>query len=250
MRRLKFKGRTHPVLYVIGKNLMKKKITLSVLILLATLACAATPKQKTEKRLQSAAEVLQEIMNVPDKGIPMEVVEHAKCIAVIPHEIKAGLIVGVKHGKGVATCRTPNGWSAPAFFSITGGSWGLQIGVAGVDNVLMIMNQKGMDRLLSNKFQIGAEASAAAGPVGRHAAAGTDWKMDTEILSYSRSKGVFAGVTLDGAWVSPDEAAMLAFYGENTTHKDVLSGKVPPPPSARVFLAAVKSAEEQAKKES
>ena len=169
---------------------------------------------------------------------------------MIPHEIKAGLIVGVKHGKGVATCRTPNGWSAPAFFSITGGSWGLQIGVAGVDNVLMIMNQKGMDRLLSNKFQIGAEASAAAGPVGRHAAAGTDWKMDTEILSYSRSKGVFAGVTLDGAWVSPDEAAMLAFYGENTTHKDVLSGKVPPPPAAKVFLAAVESAEEQAKKES
>jgi lipid-binding SYLF domain-containing protein len=224
-----------------------KTAKLCAIVLLAALVYAATPRQKAEKRLQVAAEVLQEIMNVPDKGIPMEVVEHAKCIAVIPHEIKAGLVVGVKHGKGVATCRTPNGWSAPAFFSITGGSWGLQIGV---DNVLVIMNQKGMDRLLSNKFQIGAEASASAGPVGRHAAAGTDWKMDTEILSYSRSKGVFAGVTLDGAWVSPDEAAMLAFYGENTTHKDVLSGKVPPPPAAKVFLAAVKSAEEQAKKES
>ena len=161
----------------------RKTVRLCAIVLLATQVCAATPRQKAEKRLQAAAEVLQEIMNVPDKGIPMEVVEHAKCIAVIPHEIKAGLIVGVKHGKGVATCRTPNGWSAPAFFSITGGSWGLQIGVAGVDNVLMIMNQKGMDRLLSNKFQIGAEASAAAGPVGRHAAAGTDWKMDSEILT-------------------------------------------------------------------
>jgi lipid-binding SYLF domain-containing protein len=228
----------------------RKTVKLCAIVLLATLVCAATPRQKAEKRLQAAAEVLQEIMNVPDKGIPMEVVEHAKCIAVIPHEVKAGLIVGVKHGKGVATCRTPNGWSAPAFFSITGGSWGLQIGLEGIDNVLMIMNQKGMDRLLSNKFQIGAEASASAGPVGRHAAAGTDWKMDTEILSYSRSKGIFAGVTLDGAWVSPDEAAMLAFYGENTTSKDVLSGKVPPPPSAKVFLAAVKSAERSAKKES
>ncbi|MCU1255562.1 MAG: hypothetical protein JWM83_1861 [Candidatus Angelobacter sp.] len=227
-----------------------KKVKLFAIVLLATLAWGATPRRQAEKRLQDAAEVLQEIMNVPDKGIPMEVVEHAKCIAVIPHEIKAGLVFGVKHGKGVATCRTSTGWSAPAFFSITGGSWGLQIGVAGVDNVMMIMNQKGMDRLLKNKFQIGAEASAAAGPVGRHAAAGTDWKMDTEILSYSRSKGVFAGATLDGAWVSPDEAAMLAFYGENTTLKDVLSGKVPPPPSAKVFLAAVRSAEQQAKTES
>lgn len=232
------------------KSMKRNTVKLCTIVLFVTLVCAATPRQKAEKRLQAAAEVLQEIMNVPDKGIPMEVVEHAKCIAVIPHEIKAGLIVGVKNGKGVATCRTPNGWSAPAFFSITGGSWGLQIGLEGIDNVLMIMNQKGMDRLLSNKFQIGAEASASAGPVGRHAAAGTDWKMDTEILSYSRSKGIFAGVTLDGAWVSPDEATMLAFYGENTTSKDVLSGKVPPPPSAKVFLAAVKSVEQSAKKES
>lgn len=229
---------------------MKKIVSLFAIALLATLACWATPKQEAEKRLHDAADVLQEIMNVPDKGIPMEVVEHAKCIAVIPHEIRAGLVFGVKHGKGVATCRTPNGWSAPVFFSITGGSWGLQIGLEGIDNVLMIMNQKGMDRLLSNEFQIGAEASASAGPVGRHAAAGTDWKLDTEILSYSRSKGIFAGVTLDGAWVSPDEASMVPFYGENSNSEDVLSGKVPPPPSARVFLAAVRSAEQQAKKES
>jgi len=229
---------------------MRKIAKFFAIALLATLAWAATPKQNAAKRLQDAAEVLQEIMNVPDKSIPTEVVEHAKCIAVIPHEIKGGFVFGAKHGKGVATCRTPHGWSAPAFFSITGGSWGLQIGIEGVDNVLMIMNQKGMDRLLSNKFQIGGEASAAAGPVGRHATAGTDWKLNTEILSYSRSKGVFAGATLDGAWVSPDDASMMAFYGENATPKDVLSGKVLPPPAAKVFLAAVESAEEQAKKES
>jgi lipid-binding SYLF domain-containing protein len=220
------------------------------IVLLTSSAYAATPKQKAEKRLQDAGEVLQQIMNAPDKGIPIEVVQDAKCIAVIPHEIQGGFVFGAKHGRGVATCRTPIGWSAPAFFTINGGSWGLQVGLAGVDNVMMIMNQKGMDRLLSNKFQIGAEASAAAGPVGRHASAGTDWKLDTEILSYSRSKGIFAGVTLNGAWVSPDEASMVAFYGESATYRDVLLGKVPSPPSAKIFLAAVRSAEQQAKKES
>jgi lipid-binding SYLF domain-containing protein len=207
---------------------------------------ADAPREKAQDRLQAAANVLQEIMNTPDKGIPEEVIKNAKCIAVIPHEIKGGLVFGAEHGKGVATCRTPNGWSAPAFFTITGGSWGAQIGLEGVDNVLMIMTQKGVDHLLSDKFQIGADASAAAGPVGRHAAAGTDWKLDTEILSYSRAKGAFAGATLNGAYVRPDTESIQAMYGRDLTPREILNGKVPPPPAAKVFLAAVRRAETQA----
>ena len=227
---------------------MRKVLTLVVVLAMVSLSWAATEREKVQHRLQSAGEVLQEIMEAPDKGIPEEVIKGAKCIAVIPHEIRGGFVVGGRHGKGVATCRTPNaGWSAPSFFTITGGSWGAQIGLEGVDNVLMIMNQRGMDRLLSDKFQIGAQASAAAGPVGRHAEAGTDWKLNTEILSYSRSKGVFAGATLDGAVVRPDTEAMLAVYGDGVTAREVLNGKVPPPAIAGYFLAAVRSAEEQAK---
>jgi lipid-binding SYLF domain-containing protein len=225
---------------------MKCKITLLAL-LFAPFCLAETSPSKIDNRLKDAANALQEIINAPDKGIPEEVIQHAKCIAVIPHEIKAGFIVGVKHGKGAVTCRTGQGWSAPALFTITGGSWGAQIGVEGVDNVLVIMNQKGMDRLLSDKFQIGADASAAAGPVGRHAEAGTDWKLDTEILSYSRAKGVFAGATLNGAVVRPDKQAMRALYGRNVTAQAVLSGRVRPPAEAREFLAAVRSAEREAR---
>jgi lipid-binding SYLF domain-containing protein len=225
---------------------MKCKITLLAL-LFAPFCLAETSPSKIDNRLKDAANALQEIINAPDKGIPEEVIQHAKCIAVIPHEIKAGFIVGVKHGKGAVTCRTGQGWSAPALFTITGGSWGAQIGVEGVDNVLVIMNQKGMDRLLSDKFQIGADASAAAGPVGRHAEAGTDWKLDTEILSYSRAKGVFAGATLNGAVVRPDKQAMRALYGSNVTAQAVLSGRVRPPAEAREFLAAVRSAEREAR---
>ncbi len=143
-----------------------------------------------------AATVLHEVMAAPDKGIPEEVMEHAKCVAVVPHMIKGGFVFGAEGGRGVATCRTEHGWSAPAFFAITGGSWGLQIGVEGVDLVMIIQNDQGMKHLLASKFQIGADASAAAGPVGRHASADTDWKMNAEILTYSRAKGVFAGLTL------------------------------------------------------
>ena len=138
-------------------------------------------------------------MAAPDKGIPEEVMDHAKCVAVVPHMIKGGFVFGAQGGRGVATCRTDHGWSAPAFFAITGGSWGLQIGVEGVDLVMVIQNDEGMKHLLASKFQVGADASAAAGPVGRHASADTDWKMNAEILTYSRAKGVFAGLTLNGA---------------------------------------------------
>jgi lipid-binding SYLF domain-containing protein len=229
---------------------MNKLVTLLAALALVTLASADTPREKAEDRLQRAAEVLEQIMNAPDKGIPEEVVRNAKCIAVVPHEIRGGFILGARGGKAVATCRTENGWSAPAFFTIAGGSFGAQIGIEGVDNVLMIMNQRGMDRLLSDRFEIGAEASAAAGPVGRHASAGIDWKLETEILSYSRAKGIFAGVSLDGAYVRPDSEVMRAVYGGNVTSRTALTGKVPAPEAARTFLAAVRDAEARAERKS
>src|SRR5581483_11449055 len=161
---------------------MRKTIALLASILFTTLCWSATEKEKAISRLHDAADVLQSLVSAPDKGIPRDVLEKAKCIAVVPRQLKVGFVVGAEHGRGVATCRTSQGWSAPAFFTITGGSWGAQIGLEGIDNVLVFMNQKGMDKLLANKFRIGADASAAAGPVGRHASAGTDWKMESEIL--------------------------------------------------------------------
>ena len=218
---------------------MKIGKILFVLVLLVSLVSAETDKEKAVKRLQAAAEVLEGITEAPDKGIPEEVLSHAKCIAVIPHEIKGGFIVGAVHGRGVATCRIANRWSAPAYFAISGGSWGAQIGLEGIDNVLVFMNHEGMEKLLSSKFQIGGDLSAAAGPIGRHASAGVDWKMDTSILSYSRAKGIFAGATLSGAVITPDADAMEALYGGHITTREALTGRVPPPASATRFLRTV-----------
>lgn len=224
----------------------KKLVVLTAVMGLATVAWAETKKEDAVDRVEKATKVVNEIMATPDKGIPQEVVDHAKCIAVVPHMIKGGFIVGANGGKGVATCRTPEGWSAPAFFTIAGGSWGLQIGVEGVDLVMVIQNEKGMQQLLNSKFQLGADASAAAGPVGRHASADTDWKMDAEVLTYSRAKGVFAGLTLDGAVVKTDDDSMIAVYGPGVTERAALTGKVPPPPEAHAFLAAIRGARAQA----
>src|ERR1019366_7182585 len=152
---------------------MKKLITLVAVLSLTSFGWAATDREATTDLLDHAGKILNEIMSAPDKGIPEEVFEHAKCIAVVPHMIKGGFIFGAENGRGVATCRTAEGWSAPAFFAITGGSWGLQIGVEGIDLVMIIQNDRGMQRLLSSKFELGADASAAAGPVGRHASADT-----------------------------------------------------------------------------
>jgi lipid-binding SYLF domain-containing protein len=196
--------------------------------------------------MDNAGAVLHEIMGAPDKGIPEEILDHAKCIAVVPHMIKGGFVFGAENGRGVATCRTATGWSAPAFFGITGGSWGLQIGVEGVDLVMIIQNEKGMRQLLESKFQLGADASAAAGPVGRHASADTDWKLDTEILTYSRAKGAFAGLTLSGASIRRDDDSMQAIYGRNVSTRAVLTGKVAATKSSEPFLSAVRSAKAQA----
>jgi len=223
-----------------------KKLTLFVALLSLTSLGWAESQQESADRLNNAATVLHEIMSTPDKGIPEEVLDHAKCVAVVPHMIKGGFVFGAENGRGVATCRTASGWSAPAFFAITGGSWGLQIGVEGVDLVMIIQNDKGMQRLLSSKFELGADASAAAGPVGRHASADTDWKLNTEILTYSRAKGAFAGLTLSGASIRRDDDSMRAFYGRQVTTEAVLTGKVPAPAAAHSFLAAVRDAKSQA----
>jgi lipid-binding SYLF domain-containing protein len=210
-------------------------------------AWAETTTQASEDRLQHAGAVLHEVMAAPDKGIPDEVLEHARCIAVVPHLVKGGFVFGAEGGRGVATCRTPDGWSAPAFFAITGGSWGLQIGVEGIDLVMVIQGDKGMDRLIGSKFEIGGDASAAAGPVGRHASADTDWKLNTEILTYSRARGIFAGITLNGAAIRRDDDSTEAIYGAEIPTRRLLRGDVPAPPSAEPFLDAVRNAKQQAR---
>jgi lipid-binding SYLF domain-containing protein len=217
------------------------------LLSLTSLAWARTTREATDDRLAHAGAVLHEIMASPDKGIPEEVLEHAKCVAVVPHLLKGGFVFGAENGRGVATCRTENGWSAPAFFTITGGSWGLQIGVEGIDLVLILQGDKGMSHLINSKFEIGADASAAAGPVGRHASADTDWKLNTEILTYSRARGIFAGVTLNGAAIRRDDDSTEAMYGAEIPTRRILRGAVPPPPQAQPFLEAVRNAREQAK---
>ncbi|HET9696223.1 MAG TPA: lipid-binding SYLF domain-containing protein [Terriglobales bacterium] len=226
---------------------MKKLLVLLAILSLGLMAWADEKEDATE-RLDNATKVLNQIMTTPDKGIPDEVLDGAKCIAVVPHLIKGGFVFGAKHGRGVATCRTANGWSAPSFFSVTGGSWGAQIGVEGVDLIMMIMNEKGMQQLLNSKFQVGGEVSAAGGPVGRHASAGTDWKLDTQILTYSRAKGAFAGATLEGAGISQDDDAIRAIYGKDLTPRAILTGKVPAPAAASQFLATVRDAKAVADK--
>ncbi len=225
---------------------MKKLMLFFAVFGLGTLCWAGSAREDATERLGNATTVLHEIMGTPDKGIPEEVLEHAKCVAVIPHMIKGGFVFGGKGGKGVATCRTANGWSAPAFITISGGNWGLQIGVEAVDVVLIIQNEKGMQKLLESNFHLGADASAAAGPVGRHAEAGTDWKMDTEILTYSRAKGAFAGLTLEGASIRQDDDSRQAIYGHKVTTRALLLGQVSVPSVAQPFLAEVRGAKAQA----
>src|SRR5438552_12065524 len=222
---------------------MKKTISLllmSFIGLVGTYAWAGSAREDSVARLQSSVDVLHAIMATPDKGIPEETLSNVKCILV------GGFIFG-KHGRGVATCRTTEGWSAPGFVSVGGGSWGLQIGVEGVDLVMLVMNDQGFQHLLSSKFQLSGEGSVAAGPVGRHASAGTDWKMNTEMLTYSRSKGVFAGLTLEGAVVQQDDDSTRAIYSKDMTFRNILSGKASTPKSADAFIKAVSDAGQQAR---
>lgn len=197
-------------------------------------------KAEAHDRLRDSGNVLNELMGTPDQAIPEKVLGDAKCVAVVPSMVKGGFVIGARHGRGVATCRTGNGWSAPAFFTITGGSWGPQIGVEAVDLVMLFMNDQGMKNLLSSKFNIGGDASVAAGPVGRDASASTDASMQAGILTYSRSRGLFAGLTLNGAGVQVDNESQDAFYGKNVEFANVLTGKVTAPAAANTFLASVR----------
>src|SRR5271168_1220127 len=218
---------------------MKKFLLLMVVVCLCRFSVAADDQPKESKasdRAQAAAEVLNEIQAAPDKGIPQEVLGSAECVAVVPSMLKGGFMVGAKYGRGLASCRTPKGWSAPAFFLVTGGSFGFQIGGQAVDLVMLIMNKDGMKHLLSSDFTLGADASVAAGPVGRHAEGGTDWKLRAEMLTYSRARGLFAGLTLNGAQIKQDKDSTREFYGRMVPVKTSLTGEIDAPAGANAFL--------------
>jgi SH3 domain-containing YSC84-like protein 1 len=234
----------------IGSRLPRFVLVLGASCLL--LAGMAFPEDKDasdiQKRIDASAHVLDEIMSTPDKAIPDKVMSDAKCIAVIPSMLKIAVGFGGNHGKGVAICRTNSGkWSAPAPITITGGSWGLQLGAQGIDIVMVVMNDDGMQHLLSSKFKIGADASAAAGPVGRDTGADTDWKMKAELLTYSRARGLFAGVDLSGSAVTQDKDETRILYGKFIPFADILDGKVPPASGSGAFEAAVRKYSAQAK---
>ena len=200
---------------------------------------AAADKAKLDDRLNSARETIDEIMHTPDKGIPQGILAGAACVVVVPHYKKGAFLVGAEYGQGVATCRTGHGWSAPVFVQLTGGSFGWQIGGSSTDLVLVAMNHDGLEHMLHNKFKLGADAAASAGPVGRDAQAGTDWKLNAEFLTYSRQKGLFAGLDLTGTVLSQNEDDTRTVYGANVPFSEVLKGGIPTPPEARPFVHTV-----------
>jgi SH3 domain-containing YSC84-like protein 1 len=219
--------------------MLKRLLIVTSLVLLVTGTAIASDREEDVSRTHKAAQVFKEIMNTPDKGIPQDLLESAKCIAIIPGDVKFAFIFGGSYGRGLATCRTEHGWSAPMFVAIDGGSVGYQIGGSSTDIVMLFMNDHALQSLLSDKFKLGADASVAAGPVGRNAAAGTDLKLSAEILSYSRAKGVFAGVSLDGAVMQADKSGDKAMYGEDVDRHEILDGKVAVPESAQGLLREI-----------
>ncbi len=218
---------------------MKKFLLLALIVALGSVSFAADEETKATDRVQAAADVLNEIQGAPDKGIPEDVLGSAECVAVVPSMLKGGFIVGANYGRGLASCRTPKGWSTPAFFVVTGGSFGFQIGGQAVDLVMLIMNKDGMKHLLSSEFSLGADASVAAGPVGRQAAGNTDWKMRAEVLTYSRARGLFAGVSLNGAVIKQDKDSTREFYGRMVPFRTALTGEIDPPAGANAFLTTL-----------
>jgi SH3 domain-containing YSC84-like protein 1 len=220
--------------------MMRKLLVLLLMIsCVFTITLSADEDSKAVRRVESAGTVLDEIQSAPDQGIPEEVLGSAECVAVVPTLLKGGFIFGGRYGKGVASCRTAKGWSAPAFFTIGGGSFGLQIGGQAVDLVMLIMNKDGMKNLLSSQFKLGADASAAAGPVGRHASADTDWKMRAQVLTYSRARGLFAGLELVGASIKQDKDSTREFYGRMVPFKTSLEGTIDAPQTAYPFLSTL-----------
>ena len=199
------------------------------------------------ERLRNAGADLKQLMNAPDSRIPSDVLADAKCIAVVPDMVKGGFVVGANHGRGVATCRTGSGWSQPAFFAITGVTWGAQIGLESVDLIMVFLGDAGMQQLLTSQFKLGAEGGVAAGPLGREAQASTDWKMKNKILVYSRTKGLFAGIDLSGATVKPDDDSTRAYYETLAPASAILTGKGPRNNNSELFLADVREAFREAK---
>lgn len=219
---------------------MLKKLSVVLLLCASVWAKDNSDRRNGDiDRLKSAGEILDEIMAAPDSGIPDNIIGKADCLAIIPSLKKGGFIVGGAYGKGVATCRTTTGWSAPVFFRIEGGSVGFQIGAQEVDLIMVVMNSKGMTAMLHNKAKLGADVSAAAGPVGRHAEGMTDWKLRAEVLTYSRARGLFAGVSIEGSSIRQDNDDTRAFYGRMVPYSTSLSGNIAAPADSQSFLGPV-----------
>ena len=219
---------------------MKKLFALLCLsTFLTATAFAASTREDLQDRVDSARVVLDQIMGAKDRTIPSDILKSATCVAVVPSMIKGAFLVGAQYGQGVVTCRTGHGWSAPVFIRMAGGSFGFQIGGQATDLVLIAVNDRGFQDLLQDKFKIGGDASAAAGPVGRAGQASTDWKMSAELLSYSRAKGLFAGIDLDGTSVSQNRDDTEIYYGEPHRFESILHGDVPVPPGAVSFVRDV-----------
>jgi lipid-binding SYLF domain-containing protein len=218
---------------------MKKLLTVvSLSLLLATSAVAAT-REELQARIDAAKTVIDQIMSAGDRSIPMDILQQATCVGVVPSLKKGAFIVGGQYGQGVVTCRTGHGWSAPVFIRMAGGSFGFQIGGQSTDLVLVAVNDRGFQDLLKSKFKIGADAAAAAGPVGRNGQAATDWKMSAELLTYSRSKGLFAGIDLDGTSVSQNSEDTALYFGHEYTFENILKGNVDVPAGAVEFVRDV-----------
>jgi len=232
----------HEIFHRTKENIMLKRLLIfSTVVIFAAQFAAASDREDDVARTRRAADVFKEIMDTPDKGIPHDLLDKSKCIAIIPGEKKFAFIFGGNYGRGVATCRTAHGWSAPVFVAIEGGSVGYQIGGSSTDLVMLFMNDQALQHLLSDKFKLGGDASVAAGPVGRNATAATDISLHAEVLSYSRSRGLFAGVSLDGAVVKADTSGDEAFYGANVDRHAILNGTVPVPTEARYLTRELRT---------
>ena len=223
---------------------MRKPAILYLITILALSLSARASSNRDDdiRRIEDSAQIFQEILGAPDKAIPQDLLQSAQCIAIIPAEKKLAFLVGGNYGKGLVTCRATKSWSPPVFLTVSGGSFGFQIGGSSTDFILVFRGRRGLQKLLSDKFRIGGDASAAAGPVGRSAAAGTDIELHAEILTYSRSRGAFAGISLSGAVVQPDETGNQALYGSAANKENILAGKVAIPPEALVLVQAVSRA--------
>lgn len=213
--------------------------TLIVFLLAGGTVLAVEEKSSVDKRLKEASGAIQDVMHIPDKSIPRDLLNKARCIVIIPGLKKGAFVFGGKYGRGFASCRQGTGFGPPAAIRIEGGSFGLQLGASSTDVVLLVMNPRGMDRLMTDKFTLGGEAAIAVGPVGRETSATTDAMMTAEILSWSRSRGVFIGLSLEGATLRPDSGENEKLYGKPLPNREILTGQVAPPPRGRAFVAAL-----------